>query len=88
MNIKTSLKTFSFEKCINLCWSMAIQDPMMQIHKDFQPGTVFDKCLYKEFVKSGDSVSFVVWPALYLHEKVPCCMKVSSKLIGSNDYLL
>lgn len=50
---------------------MAILDPMMQIHKDLQPGTVFDKSLYKEFVKSGDSVSFVVWPALYLHENGP-----------------
>ncbi|XP_071126093.1 uncharacterized protein [Mytilus edulis] len=73
--ISSLLKTAFFEKCINLCWSMAIQDPMMQLDKDLQPGTVFDKSTYKEFVKSGDSVSFVVWPALYLHENGPLLYK-------------
>ncbi|XP_052077502.1 uncharacterized protein LOC127715482 [Mytilus californianus] len=73
--ISSLLKTTFFEKCIHLCWSMAIQDPMMQLDKDLQPGTVFDKSQYKEFVKSGDTVSFVVWPALYLHENGPLLYK-------------
>jgi hypothetical protein len=37
--------------------------------------TAYDKGTYREFVKSGDKVAFVVWPALFLHEGGPLLNK-------------
>jgi hypothetical protein len=34
-------------------------------------GERFDKNIFKEYTKSGPTVDFVVWPALYLHENGP-----------------
>ncbi|VDI46966.1 Hypothetical predicted protein [Mytilus galloprovincialis] len=64
-----------FEKCIYLCWCMVIQDPVMYLDDDPASNTPIDKNTYKEFVKSGDSVSYVVWPALFLHKDGPLLYK-------------
>lgn len=64
-----------FEKCVYLCWCMAIQDPVMYLDDDPIPCTPIDKNTYKEFVKSGDSVAYVVWPALFLHKGGPLLYK-------------
>jgi hypothetical protein len=61
------METPFFEKCVNLCWHMAIQDPVMHLDKELTPDAAYDKNVYREFVKSGDKVTFVVWPALFLH---------------------
>ncbi|CAG2188728.1 unnamed protein product [Mytilus edulis] len=44
----------------------------MTIQFPFSP---IDKNTYKEFVKSGDSVAYVVWPALFLHNGGPLLYK-------------
>ncbi|VDI01004.1 Hypothetical predicted protein, partial [Mytilus galloprovincialis] len=64
-----------FHKCVHLCWCMAIQDPLMYLAERLSPDTKFDKNEYKEFVKSGDKVKFMVWPALYLHKDGPLLHK-------------
>ncbi|XP_071126091.1 golgin subfamily A member 6-like protein 22 [Mytilus edulis] len=64
-----------FEKCIYLCWCMVIQDPVMHLDNDPVSNTPIDKNTYKEFVKSGDSVAYVVWPALFLHKGGPLLYK-------------
>ena len=64
-----------FDKCVNLCWHMAIQDPVMHLDEELTPDTAYDKNVYRDFVKSGDKVIFVVWPALFLHEGGPLLNK-------------
>ena len=54
---------------------MAIQDPVMYLDEELTPDTAYDKGTYREFVKSGDKVTFVVWPALFLHEGGPLLNK-------------
>ena len=69
------LETSFFEKCVHLCWCMAIQDPVMYLTEEIKPDTVYNKDVYKEFVQSGDKVKYVVWPALLLHEGGPLLFK-------------
>lgn len=73
--IELLMKTPFFEKCINLCWCMVIQDPIMYLDEDIKQGTPIDKNTYKEFVKSGNKVKYVVWPALFLHKDGPLLYK-------------
>ena len=68
-------ETTFFEKCIQLCWHMAIKEPVMHLDEELIQDTVYDKSVYREFVKSGDKVTFVVWPALFLHEGEPLLNK-------------
>jgi hypothetical protein len=51
---------------------LAIKDPVMHLDEDLTQDTVYDKSVYREFGKSGDKVTFVVWPALFLHEGAHC----------------
>ncbi|XP_071126082.1 uncharacterized protein [Mytilus edulis] len=69
------LKTPFFERCIKLCWFIALQDPMMHLEEDITPGSAFDKNIFKEFVQSGNCVNYVVWPALFLHRHGPLLYK-------------
>ena len=62
--------------CIQLCWQMAIQDP--PVHIEFerkQKKLKFDKEKYKAYMRSGEEVSFIVWPPIYLHEGGPLLSK-------------
>lgn len=63
------------EKCSQLCWMMAIQDPPMYL--DFGPkkGSVIDKNVFRLYTKSGEKVDFLVWPAVFLHENGPIVQK-------------
>jgi hypothetical protein len=53
---------------------MKVQSPPMVFHKCDMEAR-FDKNLYKEYLTSGQLVSFVVWPALLLHENGPIVCK-------------
>ncbi|CAC5420928.1 unnamed protein product [Mytilus coruscus] len=68
-------KSMFFEKCVYLCWCMVIQDPVMYLDDDPVLYTQIDKNTYEEFAKSGDSVAYVVWPALFLHKGGPLLYK-------------
>ncbi|VDI02338.1 Hypothetical predicted protein [Mytilus galloprovincialis] len=61
---KTLAETF----CLNI-------NPVMYLDEDIKPGTSIDKNTYKEFVKSGNKVKYVVWPALFLHQDGPMLYK-------------
>jgi hypothetical protein len=69
------LETPFFEKCVHLCWYMAIQDPVMYLPEEIKPDTVYNRDVYKEFAQSGDKVKYVVWPALFLFEGGPLFYK-------------
>ncbi|XP_052093049.1 polyamine-modulated factor 1-binding protein 1-like [Mytilus californianus] len=73
--MKRLMKMQFFEKCVSLCWCMVIQDPVMYLDADITQGTTFDKNTYKEFVKSGNKVKYIVWPALFLHKDGPLLHK-------------
>ena len=47
----------------------------MCIDDEIQTGTVMDKNSYREFTKSGEKVTYVVWPALHLHKDGPVLYK-------------
>ena len=54
---------------------MAIKESVMHLDEELIQDTVYDKSVYREFVKSGDKVTSVVWPALFLHEGGPLLNK-------------
>ncbi|CAG2203701.1 unnamed protein product [Mytilus edulis] len=51
------------------------QDPVMYLDEDVPADTYIDKNTYTEFVKKGNTVAFVVWPALFLHKDGPLLYK-------------
>ncbi|XP_060602792.1 uncharacterized protein LOC132755875 [Ruditapes philippinarum] len=63
------LKPF-IKKCIFLGWMMVVQSPPMCL-ATCKEGERFDSNIFKVYTKSGPTVDFVVWPALYLHENGP-----------------
>ncbi|CAC5392359.1 unnamed protein product [Mytilus coruscus] len=75
MFMKKLMTTPFFERCVHLCWYMAIQEPMMYLDDKLQIDTKYNKTEYKEYVQSGDKVRYIVWPALYLHENGPLLYK-------------
>ena len=63
------------QQCVAICWFMVVQDPEMYIDGDLQPGIQLDREVYREYTRSGKSVAFSVWPALYLHKDGPLLRK-------------
>lgn len=63
---RRDVKAF-FDKCLQLCWLMVVQDP--SVHIDTENAVVnerFDSNTHKPYTKSGSLVDFLVWPTLYL----------------------
>ncbi|XP_053399057.1 trichohyalin-like [Mercenaria mercenaria] len=63
------------EACFNVCWMMAIQDPPVVFGPDVYRGDTFDTDVYKAYTKNGNTVAYVVWPALLLHANGPVLCK-------------
>ncbi|CAG2220968.1 unnamed protein product [Mytilus edulis] len=61
------------ENCAKICYLAAVQDPPMLLH--FDPETVYDKQIFKEYTTMGRRVKFLVWPALFLHKGGPLLSK-------------
>lgn len=57
-----------FRKCVELCWLFVIQDPPLYLETESLKGQLLNKDLYTEYTKPGKVISYVVWPALYLHQ--------------------
>nr|XP_022320917.1 uncharacterized protein LOC111123104 isoform X1 [Crassostrea virginica]XP_022320919.1 uncharacterized protein LOC111123104 isoform X1 [Crassostrea virginica] len=74
-NNKGESKRKYIDRCVQLCWMMSIQDPPM--HLDFGPekDSVINKNVYKLFTKTGDTLDFMVWPAVFLHHNGPLVQK-------------
>ncbi|KAL3878221.1 hypothetical protein ACJMK2_030588 [Sinanodonta woodiana] len=71
---ETLVNVFAKE-CFQLCWFMSIQDPPVVLVQDPIKGDRFDTNIYKYYVNSGDTVDYVVWPALLLHKDGPVLTK-------------
>ncbi|XP_053399685.1 DNA ligase 1-like isoform X2 [Mercenaria mercenaria] len=57
------------QKCLELCWLMAIQDPPVHLKCDVcKSGDPFDKNMYKEYTQAGLSIKYAVWPAVFLEK--------------------
>ncbi|XP_076117424.1 uncharacterized protein LOC143085126 isoform X2 [Mytilus galloprovincialis] len=58
-----------FKKCLEICWYFVIQDPPLYLDISPLEGNLLDKDTHKEYTKSGSTIKYAVWPALYLHFK-------------------
>lgn len=61
------------DRSVELCWTMQIQDPPM--HLEFDSSANIDKSVFRLFTRNGNTLDFVVWPALMLHENGPLVHK-------------
>ena len=59
------------DRCTELCWYTQIQDPPVVL--DFS--TRQNKTDYRSYTRSGDSIEYIVWPVLLLHENGPILFK-------------
>ncbi|WAQ99304.1 hypothetical protein MAR_023677 [Mya arenaria] len=69
-----SLKPF-IKKSLFICWMMVVQTPPMVFDSTTKPDSRFDALLYRQYTASGDTVEYVVWPAMFLHEKGSLVLK-------------
>lgn len=72
-NVK-SRRIAYIKKCSELCWSMVIKDPPMVLVLD-KEGTPFDKNIFSPYTSDGNTIDFVIWPALLLHKDGPVMAK-------------
>lgn len=63
------------EKCVEMCWYMAIQTPPMALMFDMRHMHPFDEKYYKKYMTSGDRYDFLVWPCTLLHKDGPIVAK-------------
>ncbi|KAL3878226.1 hypothetical protein ACJMK2_030593 [Sinanodonta woodiana] len=82
---ETTLRIYTKE-CFLLCWYMSIQDPPVVLVEVPTKGSRFDTNIYKHYINSGDTVDYVVWPALFLHKGGPLLTKgVAQPLVRSRS---
>ena len=71
------------KRCTEICWLMAIQDPPMAISTEIGEGLKYDKNKYREYLKQGEFVDYMVWPSILIQDGgalmskgiVQCCDK-------------
>ncbi|XP_060571875.1 titin homolog [Ruditapes philippinarum] len=77
------------QKCLELCWLMAIQDPPLYLTlENCKTGQIFDRNTFKEYTKSGGYIEFVVWPAVFLEKGGPLLCKGVVQCKKSNSFQL
>ena len=76
------LKKHSYQKtieyanrCVEVCWLMAVQDPPVVFGRLPQKHKKFDTNAYRPYTSSGFETDYAVWPALYLHVNGPILCK-------------
>ncbi|XP_052277966.1 uncharacterized protein LOC127876661 isoform X1 [Dreissena polymorpha] len=80
-----AMKPF-IKKCLFLCWMMVVQGPPLCFDWSTKHGSKFDASLYKQYTKSGNTVDYVVWPTMFLHESGPVILKgVAQPKTGISD---
>lgn len=55
-------------RCTELCWLMSVQDPPMALYSGVAPDYKYDKTKYREYMKSGDYVDYIVWPCVLIQD--------------------
>ncbi|XP_053399681.1 uncharacterized protein LOC123557348 isoform X2 [Mercenaria mercenaria] len=81
------------QKCLELCWLMAIQDPPVHLKcEGCKKGDRFDKNMFKEFTQAGPFIIYTVWPAVFLEKDgallckgVVQCAKLRSRSFRSSQ---
>ena len=60
--------TLYINKCVELCWLMAIQSPPVAIDDKYHEykNTQFDERHFKLYTKKGQLIDYIVWPVLYI----------------------
>ena len=60
--------TLYINKCVELCWLMAIQSPQVAIDENVQEykGKQFDERRFKFYTKKGQLIDYIVWPMLFI----------------------
>jgi len=53
------------EKCVEICWMMAIHDPPLHVDFSVKQGDEFNDQMYTSFSNSGSKVERLVWPPLF-----------------------
>ncbi|XP_060569581.1 uncharacterized protein LOC132727998 [Ruditapes philippinarum] len=53
------------QKCAEICWLMALNDPPLLMKMDVKQGEKFDTNIYTVYSRSGQTIDFLVWPPLY-----------------------
>ncbi|KAJ8298191.1 hypothetical protein KUTeg_024722 [Tegillarca granosa] len=71
---KNQVVRIYIDECIRLSYLMNVQNPPMVLLRQ-EPGTKFNSSHFKEYQKTGESVEYLVWPALLLHENGPVAAK-------------
>ena len=56
------------DRCTEICWLMAVQDPPMALSKAIGENGLFDKFKYREFMNSGQFVDYIVWPGVLIQD--------------------
>ncbi|XP_033744187.1 uncharacterized protein LOC117330077 [Pecten maximus] len=64
------------DKITEICWGMVMQSPRVEfLFPPNKRGERFNKDFFKEFTQSGDSLDYVVWPAMVTHKQGSLLMK-------------
>ena len=63
------------EKCVKLCWLMVCQDPPVALECSKN-----NMDLYRAYTKSGNTIDYIVWPSLLLHDDGPLLYKGVAQL--------
>ncbi|XP_061184845.1 uncharacterized protein LOC133192856 [Saccostrea echinata] len=74
--IKRFAKTAQFaDHCVELCSSMRSIQPPVHLSASIPENRELKHDVFKAYTKSGKVIDYIVWPAMYLHEKGPLLSK-------------
>ncbi|XP_063413183.1 uncharacterized protein LOC134695727 [Mytilus trossulus] len=65
-----SICTIYIQRCVEMCFYMRIKSPEMYLQFDCDMKYI-DKTSFKPYTKDGDTLDYVVWPALFLFKEGP-----------------
>lgn len=60
---------------VEVCWWMRCTQPPVHLDFSIPVDKRFSPELYKAYTKSGQTIDYVVWPVMYLHEHGPLLSK-------------
>ena len=66
--LKSEQVEMYIQRCTEICWLMAIQDPPMALYLKLDKNAKYEKSLYREFTKHGNFVDYIVWPAVLIQD--------------------
>ena len=55
-------------RCTEICWLMSVQDPPMAISTALSDHHKHDKTSYRDYMKVGAYIDYVVWPCVLIQD--------------------